>query len=277
MNFQTTTLESIAWPAQRSAELLGSLARRSRLIPHPKELPQPSFDAAGSEADTIGKWMDVAAGALGLEAEAIDVQYTNIERFIQVGAPAIIRLPGGIDQNQPSLIAIIKGGKRRVKILTPDLRVRRVAAGLIRSLICTPLEEPLLESLDQLLADAQVPHERHETARKAILQEQMATLRIDGGWILRQPPGATLFRQLRYVGALGPLLAIFGMYAVQQVMAILTWFVIGRGVFLGHYDWGWLFAWSILLFATIPIALLDRVNYPCVSAWFLNSVFCWGP
>ena len=46
------------------------------------------------------------------------------------------------------------------------------------------------------------------------------------------------------------------MYALQQVLAILSWVVIGRGVFSGNYDLPWLFAWAILLFATIPLQMI---------------------
>ena len=46
------------------------------------------------------------------------------------------------------------------------------------------------------------------------------------------------------------------MYALQQVLAILSWLVIGRGIFTGNYDLPWLFAWAILLFATIPLQMI---------------------
>jgi ATP-binding cassette subfamily B protein len=232
-----------------------NLARRSRLVSHPVEIPQPSSRALGGE-QAIGRWVEVAAGNIGLEAEPVDMLYVHVEKLLHAGGPLILRLPGPIERDQPSLIALLKGGRRRVTILTPDLRKRRMKAEEVRSVLCAPYEESIAGDLDQLLIEAQVPPERRKAARTAILREQLATLRIDGGWLLRLPPGANLWRQFYHAGVFGPLTVVFGLYLVQQLLAIGAWFVIGRGVFQGHYDWGWLLAWIILLFATIPIAVI---------------------
>jgi ATP-binding cassette subfamily B protein len=256
MQTHSVTLDSIAWPISRLGELLENLARRSRLLSHPVELPQPSFDAHSVSNETVGRWIDVAAGNIGLEAEPVDTLYGDVEKLIQVGAPAILQLPGQPDENQPWLIALIKGGKNRVLILTPNLKKRRMRIEVIRSVICSPYEAPIREDLDQLLLDAQVPIERINHARKAILREQLAAVRIEGGWLLRQPPGASIWRQFRSAGAVLPLLTVFGMYFIQQILAIASWVVIARGLFMGHYDMGWLMAWIILLFATIPVSVI---------------------
>lgn len=127
---------------------------------------------------------------------------------------------------------------------------------MIRSALCFPYEDAIAGELDQLLTEAQVPQERMKSARIAILREQLASLRIDAGWLLRLSPGENLRRQFFHAGVYGPLIVVLGMYLVQQLLAIGAWFVIGRGVFQGHYDWGWLLAWIILLFATIPVSVI---------------------
>jgi ATP-binding cassette subfamily B protein len=255
MSTHQNPLEDIAWPASRLGELVENLARRSKLVSHPVELPHPSSSAFDNE-EAISRWIEVAAGNIGLEAEPVDTLYVHVEKLLLTGGPLILRLPGSIDKTQPSLIALLKGGRRRVTILTPDLRKRRVKVEVIRSALCFPYEAPIKGDLDQLLAEAQVPAERMKPARKAILREQLATLRIDGGWLLRLPPGENLWRQFYHAGVYRPLTIILGLYLVQQLLAIGAWFVIGRGVFQGHYDWGWLMAWIILLFATIPLSVI---------------------
>ena len=49
---------------------------------------------------------------------------------------------------------------------------------------------------------------------------------------------------------------MLGMYFVQQLLSVASWFVIGRGIFQGHFDMGWLLAWAILLLSTIPVQII---------------------
>ena len=255
MSAHQLPLDTITWPASRLGELMENLARRSKLVSHPVELPQPSSNALGSE-EAVGRWIEVAAGNIGLEAEPVDMLYVHVEKVLHAGGPIILRLPGPGEKDQPELIALLKGGRRRVTILAPDLRKRKIKVDVLRSALCFPYEEAIEGDLDQLLMEAQVPPERMKGARLAILREQLASLRIDTGWLLRLPPGENLRRQFSHAGVYGPLIVVLGLYLVQQLLAIGAWFVIGRGVFQGHYDWGWLLAWIILLFATIPVSVI---------------------
>ena len=49
---------------------------------------------------------------------------------------------------------------------------------------------------------------------------------------------------------------MIGMYFVQQVLSIASWFVIGRGIFQGHFEFSWLLAWALLLLFTIPVMVI---------------------
>jgi len=62
--------------------------------------------------------------------------------------------------------------------------------------------------------------------------------------------------QFRHAGVYRPVFILIGMYFVQQILTIASWYVIGRGVFQGHFDLGWLFAWGILLFSIIPVEII---------------------
>ena len=74
--------------------------------------------------------------------------------------------------------------------------------------------------------------------------------------MLRLSPGANLWAQFRHNRVFLPLGIVLFMYLIQQLLALASWFVIGRGFFQGNFDLGWLFAWMILLFATIPVSIL---------------------
>lgn len=252
----TQDLASIAWPLARLGELMENLARSSSLLPNPVELPQPDFEDGNIRGMDVSYWIYAAAENLNLEAEKVNVYYSDIESLILSAGPAILRIPGDWDAERPQLIAIIKGGKRRGKFLTPELRKRRIRSDVIRDLLCSPFETPYNNEIDEMLYQAQVPSERIPPARKSILREQLATQNIDIGWILRQPPGFNLFSKLRKAGVLRPFITVFGLYFLQILLSIFSWIVIGRGIFLGHYDWAWISAWVILLISTIPISVI---------------------
>ncbi len=258
--------EKIAWPVSRLGELLENLARRAgflarpaRLTPPPESLQQ-AVDAAAADT-VIGEWLDTAAGYLGLESEPVNALYADFERLLQSGGPAILRLPpaaapGPVAGERPAFVALLRGGRRQVDVLCPDLRVRRASRASLQALICRPYEAPLGELIDQVLADAGIPAERHSRARAAILRDQLGGMRIEAGWLVRLPPAASLHSQFRHAGVYRPVWILFGMYFVQQVLSIASWFVIGRGIFQGHFDSGWLMAWGVLLLSGIPVQII---------------------
>jgi ATP-binding cassette subfamily B protein len=236
--------------------MLEALARRSRLAGRPADLPIPPQGRFETVEEDFDRWLDIAAGEIGLEAEPVYSLYADIERLLEAGAPAVLRLPGTLADDQPRLIALLQGGRRRLTILGPDLRKRRCRTEDLRSLLCEPYEVRIAGDIEQIIDEAGVREERRRRARTAILREHLASVRIEAGWLLRLNPGARMRRQFRQSRSYLPLTVLTVMYLFEQLLSIGAWIVIGRGVFLGHYDWGWLLAWIILLFATIPVQLV---------------------
>lgn len=248
--------EEIAWPVSRLGELVENLARRARYAARPVKLPQPPENLAQGGADAIGLWIDAAAGSLGLEAETLETGYAETSAFLRLVGPAILRLPGEITSEANLLVGLIKAGRRSAVILRPDLRTRRVPIEQLRGILCGPYESALTDNINLMLQEAGVPGERMPYARRAILREQLSTVKIPGGWMLRLSPGASLWKLFRHHRVLLPTAIVLVMYLVQQLLSLASWYVIGRGFFQGNYDFGWMLAWVILLFSTIPVAIL---------------------
>jgi ATP-binding cassette subfamily B protein len=246
-------LYAAGWPISRLGELLENLAQRAKLNSHPTNIPEPPGELFAVGDQALDRWLDVAAAHLGLEAEPVDTTYSEVEQFLQAAGPAILQLPVESLDDQPLYIGLIRGGKKNVKVITPDLQVRKLRTDMIRTALCFPYEAPIGDDIDQLLLDAEVPPERINRTRKAILREQLGSQRIQAGWYLRLSPGAKLGVQFRQAGVYRPLIVQFGLYFFQQLLFIASWFVLGRALFQGHFDYGWLLAWAILLFSTIPI------------------------
>ncbi len=272
MAVQGVLLETDTWPVSRLGDLIENLASKAGLTSRPVTLPQPPESYNTGEVTNIGAWVDTAADTLGLEAEALDAQYSEVEKLIRLGGPLILQLPQSPGQSEQRLVALLRSNSRRATILCPDLRLRHRKPEVLRSALCAPLEAPLLDDIDNMLAEvfaevfaddstgasaaAEVPAKRQRRARSAILREQLGSIRIPAGWMLRPSPRDKLTAQARQGNVGRPFLSLIVLHFIQQVLSILSWIVIGRGIFQGNFDTGWLFAWIILLFATIPIQLI---------------------
>ncbi len=249
-------LSDISWPVNRLGELIENLARKAGYASRPVKLPQPPDQLADAGDETISRWIDVAAGYLGLEAEQVESRYSDTAELISSAGPVILRLPGPLSKGEARLVAIVRGNNHRVSVLKPDLRQRKVATETLRSALCEPYEGILFDGVNALLKDAGVPEERQKYAARAILREQLSGVRVPGGWMLKLSPGASLWTQFRHNRVYLSLAITLFLYLVQQLLAIGSWFVIGRGFFQGNYDIAWLLAWGLLLFATIPVQIL---------------------
>jgi ATP-binding cassette subfamily B protein len=249
-------LTALAWPVSRLGDLIENLARRGKLLSNPEKLPRPPLSIQAGDDLAVGRWIDGAAGHLGLEAEPVETYYADYETLVKAAGPAILRLPGSLVGDQPLLLALVRARKKKATLLAPDLRIRRVSVDAISRAMFQPVEASVNPQIERLLQEAGVAENRLERARRVILKEQLSSFRVPCGWLLRYPPGVKLGAQFRQAGTLRPAVTVLVMYFFQVFLSIATWYVIGRGVFQGHFDWGWLLAWGILLFATIPVQLI---------------------
>jgi len=249
-------LAKYTWPISRLGELIENLARKSGMISRPLRLPQPPESLFQASDLTIGAWMDNAAGYLDLEVEPISVQYAEFHLLVQAASPAILKLPNEFNNGTPSYLAMLRSGRQKAYFLCPDLRVRSIHADVLQTIICQPFEAQLIGLINQVLEEAQAPEPGMKRAQAAILRDQLGPLRLEVGWILRMPPSAKLHSLFRHTGVYRPIAILLLMYFVQQLLSIASWFVIGRGIFQGHFDLGWLFAWAILLLSTIPVQVI---------------------
>jgi ATP-binding cassette subfamily B protein len=118
------------------------------------------------------------------------------------------------------------------------------------------LEVPLIPAVQTLLNEANIPVERHTTAKTAILREQLSSARIGSCWLLRLSPGDSFFKQMLHAGVARRLTIILGANLLAQLLILLGWWVVGEGALTGHFEWVWVTAWALLLFTAIPIQLI---------------------
>src|SRR5580700_8558690 len=174
--------ESCLWPPSRLGEALSLLTVGPGAANPQSPIPQ--------SLDSVARWLESAAPSLGFEAQPAETPYSDFERQLPRMGPAIIHvsIAGG-----SAFLAILSDGR----LLATDLTKVRVSPATIRSALCADAEEPILSEIQEMLDRAQIPRGKQARAHDAMLRERLRAKRIRGIWLLRLPPGANFWEQLR--------------------------------------------------------------------------------
>jgi len=210
-------LKTLLWPASRFRDAVIALSRASRV------------------------------GNIVLEALATEISYADFERRLPSLAPALLHFP-----DEDSFLVILANST----LLTPDQKKISMDPATIRSARCSEMEAPVLKQIQETLQHAEVPPSKQARAREVILRERLSGTPIRGIWLLRLPPGADFRLQLRQARVPQRLFTLGGAHAIQYVLWILAWWLVGRNVLSGQPAQYWLLLWSLLLLSLVPIRVL---------------------
>jgi len=233
--------DSLLWPPSRLGEVAHALVRAASPL-----LATPPRDA---DISTLGRWLESAALSVGFEAQPSETTYAEFDRALLRMGPALLHVP---TENGPAFLAILRDGR----VLTPALDKVRIDPALVRSALCAEAEAPVLAEIEEMLSRAGIPDAQKARARDAILRERLSAKRIRGIWMLRLPPGASFGAQLGQSHIPRRLTALACAHAVQYLLWILAWYLVGSHVLRGSADRSWLVPWSLLLLTLVPLRVL---------------------
>jgi ATP-binding cassette subfamily B protein len=242
----------LAWPASKLAEAIEAIARTSGLSQRRLEAGNSGPPQTGGSDKSIAGWVDSTAGLLGLEAEPVETTYPEVENFVRGASPALIPVTYEVE---PRYLALLASKGRDVLILAPGLSTYKVPAKLVRDAMTAEHEAPLEQAVQGLLSKAGVAPRRFERARAALLRERLSQARINAGWLLRLRPDASFWQQLRVARLPRHLSRLAGLYALQYILALLAWWILGKAALGDQLDRGWLLAWALLLLTAVPFRL----------------------
>lgn len=233
---------AVVWPLSRAQDAVAALAQARRI----GSRAAPALD---SSADVD---IDSAALTFGLEAEPIEARYGEIETLLAQARGVIVQVEIGAESG---LILIVKGGRSRLRVLTPSLEQRRVSGRAIRDVLRAPVERKLEPTLAALLTA--LPSARHAQARNALLHSHLAGVSIFVGWLLRTSPAEPFLAQLCEVGLRRHAVRLMSAHALAYVLWIGAWWLIGVAALEGRYDPGWWQAWVMLLISLAGLQMLS--------------------
>jgi len=232
-----TDLRSLGWAKSQVAEAIAALADASRL-------PIALRDNAGNfEVERV-------AARLGLEAEPVEANYSDVEAVLEGGGPALIKL------DDDKLIALVRARGDRVVVVDPHRGVRTIDKTSLRDALCARLERSIASEVDAILEEVRVPASRRHRARAVLFRERLAGRRVEVGWILRPAAGAPARAHIRWSRFARQLGVAALAHTVEYGLGILGWWFVGKGALEGRLDRGWLLAWGLVLCSQIPFRLL---------------------
>lgn len=246
-------LNNLCWPLSRLGEGIEELARRSHLISGIREhISLAPKELEVENIEDLDRWIEWASDQLSIEAEPIETSIPDFEALLRKIAPAILTIR---HDDEIKFLFLLKCKFGRIHLIGSDLRVCRSSIAVIRTLICEPYETPFSAEIDRLLLLAEVPKSRGSQVKSMMLKDRLTTQKIRGFWMLRIPPTAGFWQQLKQENLPTRVILIVLIFTLIYGLEIAGWGLIGQAALNGRLDFGWFTAWILLLLSLIPLHL----------------------
>ena len=246
----------VIWPVGAAGDALEALAQAAR-FPFDAQAARrsPCEETVAHETGDprdLERW----AEALGLEALPVHGSHTTLSALVGRSAPALLRLPGDAG-GITGWLAVLHGGRRRITVVTPFHRCRRVRLSSVTEVLARPAQVLVAGDVESILSAAGLAEGQARRVRRGLLAERLHAARIGRGWLLRLPPGASFRAQLHHERVFNELFRFVATYAVSYALLLLSWWTLGKGALEGRLHGGWLAAWALLLLALLPARFLS--------------------
>lgn len=228
-----TPLSQACWRVQDLDRLLETFGERSVAI--------------GKPAGNTGSWIEASAKTLGLDCRPVELWGYQVEDRLRAASPALVSLPGG------RYVGLLGLKRDRAALLAPDGRRVHCTLEQLRYAVTADLEAKYGRETDELLESANLPVNRREKARRALLRERSRFERVGVLYELRTPAGSSFLEQMRSAGLTRRLLLLFGAHLAEYGIWLVSWYVIGSQALSGRLDRSWLYLWVLLLMMIVPL------------------------
>jgi ATP-binding cassette subfamily B protein len=249
-------MQSYCWPTSRLGEALVETARHGRLLREVAGRISPPVNIEHNDDDALSNWMRAVLRPMQLEAESAEISYEDIEAALPRVGPGLVRLP---ESGGSCFLAIIRRNGSSVVVIGPDRQRHRVACSLISAALRENLGEPLRRDIARMMTSVvsnDITERERAALSDAVTREQLGTLPIGGIWRLRLSPAAPFASQLSQAGLFKTLGGLVSIYALQYLLGLTAWWIIGAAVIEGRIDSGWLVAWVLVLVTGLPLQMI---------------------
>ncbi|CAM2005598.1 ATP-binding cassette domain-containing protein [Acanthopleuribacter pedis] len=215
----------------------------------------PGSDSAPVVADPRSGPIEALGPALGVDLEPVGLPYAAARRRLDRVTRAVVQLD---DRDEPRFLVIIAARGARLQVLAPGRQRRWITRQALARRLCAVLEEPHRDEVDRFLEHARVAPARRAKAAAMLMMDRIGARMVTGIWLVRTPVSASLPRQLRDGRGAIALAALPACHAVQYLLMLAAWWVVGRALLGDGITAAWLAVWVLLLISRIPFAAAVR-------------------
>ena len=254
---------ALAWPLDALADGVALLAQQAGLVTRsPAATDGAPLPPAPYRADdqTLDRWLTLTTHQLGCDAQAVEWHFRDIALLVQQAAPAILRLPAPVTTDPdappaPRFLLLLKGGRRRVRLLTPDFATTAVSTANLVAFLQAQSSGDMGESVANFLLRSGIAHQRLPKAQATLVAEQMGSQRFSGCWLLTVAGESGIWQQVRHQRLPRYLLLVVALTLLQQLVTVGSWRFIGQGIFQQGFSDASLTAWTLLQLTSVPLSL----------------------
>jgi ATP-binding cassette subfamily B protein len=246
---------SSIWPAEQLNEAVQVLAQESGLTIIKENLPELPVSKDYITNDIIDQWMEFASTHLEISIMQVESTYNELEQMLRMAAPSIVRLK---TSEQSGFLAILKGSKQKLTIINTDWQRTTILISQVCHALTGLLAQKVEPSVQKIVEEARIAEDRQNSARTAIIREQLSEALIKGVWLLSVSPGADLKKQILHSSISFQFISILASHCIGHLLMIMSWWVIARQATEGHFERYAMVAWAFLLICLIPFRVLDK-------------------
>lgn len=236
-------LAELCWPSGMLGACIAALVRKARLT----AVGAGEINGISDDLEASVEWH---SKRLGCDAQPLETTYADLETELSAAHPVLLKFADG------GFLAILDGGRRTLRVLTPGLLVKRVALRDVCAALRTAANPPGRPEYEHLLAGTDLPQAKQAAIVDSLLAGQIGGRRFEGAWILRVSPGAPPRRWLRQVHVPRNAVALAAAHGLEYLLLLASWAILGRLSFRSGLDRSSLVAWGLLLLALVPFRLL---------------------
>ncbi|MES1165590.1 MAG: hypothetical protein ABUR63_07530, partial [Verrucomicrobiota bacterium] len=231
-------VSALGWQRGSRRQALHALARAAGFGARPVRADtsggggEAGGDGESDDGESISALVD-AAGAMGLDVEAVDLSPSGLLPALRNAAPLLLGLP-----RQRAFLAVLRVGVRTTTLVVEGGRRVRVPTAALTDALWAPLEaetNPGAPSSRTILADAglaSIPAGRRRAAARVLRTPGLVGRPLTEGWIVR-PVLTTLGDSLRGARVRRRFAGIVAAYLAQFLLFLALWKQVGARAFDG--------------------------------------------
>ncbi len=253
---------NVIWRESELDKALHILAQKRGLISethilHPLTSAQQSASLgerlSSGERLSLGEWLPFIGVQLDLEVEPVTLPYPDIEIFLNQTNPIILPFQPSTHP-EPHFVVVLKGGRWRITVLTPDGQTHRISPQALKRAVCHDLENNLSDKIEGILEPLTLSEQRHQKAYDALLTEYLADTHLNNIWLVRPATRQNFWGQIRKAGLFNYLWLHIGERAVSYALFLFALGLMGRAIDPNSPAWLFLVTGVLVWLARIPFA-----------------------